>query len=129
MNTVVGARENLPLLVQSRLSPTDAPRMAQDRLIHQWLPLRAGRAAVAWAPVWVPLVLIWQLTEGGLKPALKEQERLHAEEPAVLERNDRTASEYELLTAQRAAWDDSVFRERVRRSNARAEQEKHGDAE
>ncbi|QDV08576.1 hypothetical protein Poly30_41290 [Planctomycetes bacterium Poly30] len=99
--------------------------MAQARTLSNALPLRLLRTAVSWAPVWVPLVLIWQLTEGGLKPALREQHRLQYEQPTVVERNERTQREFERLTAQREAWEDPLFRERVLREKARAEKESH----
>ena len=99
------------------------PPMQSDRRISQLLPVRLLRTTVSWAPVWAPLVLIWQLTEGGLKPALRERDRLQAEQPAVIERNDRTGREFRRLTAQRAAWDDPLFRERVLRDQARIERE------
>lgn len=94
--------------------------MTEARTLSNALPLRLLRTSVRWAPVWVPLVLIWQLTEGGLKPALSEQRRLQSEEPAVVDRHERTQGEFERLTAQREAWDDPLFRERVRREKARA---------
>lgn len=87
---------------------------------HRAAPVRLLKAVVWWAPVWAPLVLIWQLTEGGLKPALAEQRRLQSEEPSVRERNARTKAEFERLTAQREAWEDPLFLERVRREKARA---------
>ena len=92
--------------------------MVSDRRLSQLLPLRMLRAVVSWAPVWAPLILIWQLTEGGLKPALQERARLRAEMPAVIERNERTGAEFRRLTAQRSAWDDPLFRERVLRKQA-----------
>jgi hypothetical protein len=95
--------------------------MPSDRRLSKLLPVRILRATVSWAPVWAPLILIWQLTEGGLKPALREQSRLEAEMPAVVERNDRTGAEFRRLTAQRAAWDDPLFRERVLRKQAHDE--------
>lgn len=94
--------------------------MAPAPSLTRAAPVRLLKAVVRWAPVWAPLVLIWQLTEGGLKPALAEQRRLHREEPAVRERNARTKAEFERLTAQREAWEDPLFLERVRREKARA---------
>ena len=100
-----------------------SPPMQPERRLSQLLPVRLAVTLVSWAPVWAPLVLIWQLTEGGLKPALREHGRLQSERPGVVERHERTSAEFERLTAQRAAWDDPLFRERVLRETARAARE------
>lgn len=111
-------KENCKLPVRPPPIRTDGSAMHADRRLSQLLPVRILRTVVSWAPVWAPLILIWQLTEGGLKPALKERSRLQAEMPAVVERNDRTGAEFRRLTAQRSAWDDPLFRERVLRKQA-----------
>lgn len=90
------------------------------------LPLRLLGRAVSWSPVWVPALLFWQVSIGGLRPALAEQRRLEQERPAVEERHDATTEAFEEMSAERRAWEDPVYRERVRRANERAED---GDAE
>lgn len=85
------------------------------------LPVRIAGFVLRWAPVWVPALLIWQITSGGLKPALAEQRRLADERPGVEERHDRTSAELERMAAERRAWEDPVFRERARRALGAAE--------
>lgn len=71
---------------------------------------------VAWAPVWVSLLLLWQVGTRGLKPALAEERRLDQEEEVVRARNARTQAEFEHLAREAEAWQDPVYRERMRRA-------------
>lgn len=86
------------------------------------MPVRAIRKAITWSPIWVPALLFWQISVGGLRPALAEQKRLEDERPAVKERHNATSREFEEMSAEHRAWDDPVYRERLRRAN-RAEGE------
>ncbi len=96
--------------------------MATVRPIPSPMPIRFIRNAIAWSPVWVPALLIWQISVGGLRPALAEQKRLDEERPAVEERHRATSSDFEEMSAEHRAWEDPVYRERLRRAN-RAEDE------
>ena len=44
--------------------------MAIVRPIPSPLPIRIFKSAIAWSPVWVPAHLFWQISVGGLRPAL-----------------------------------------------------------
>ncbi|MEE2940639.1 MAG: hypothetical protein VX460_09675 [Planctomycetota bacterium] len=79
------------------------------------LPLRALVLVLRWSPVWVPLLLIWQITLGGLRPALSEQQRLREERPAVEERHAASEASFLRMAAERRAWEDPAYRERLRR--------------
>ena len=68
-----------------------------------------------WAPVWVALLLLWQVATRGLKPALAEEARLEDEAEVVEQRHARTKGEFEALDRETAAWEDPVYRERRRR--------------
>ncbi|MDA1265539.1 MAG: hypothetical protein O2816_10720 [Planctomycetota bacterium] len=68
-----------------------------------------------WAPVWVALLLFWQVSTLGLKPALAEEARLEQETLSVEERHERTKTEFEALEDEAEAWQDPVYRERRRR--------------
>ena len=68
-----------------------------------------------WAPVWVPLVLLWQVGTLGLKPALAEEARLVEEGKSVEERHERTRAQFESLENEAEAWQDPVYQERRRR--------------
>lgn len=83
------------------------------------LPLRLLGTVLRWAPVWVPILLIWQITQTGLRPALAEQERLSAERPVVEERHAVSEERFGRMAAQRRAWEQESYRERVRRLRQR----------
>jgi hypothetical protein len=100
--------------------------MPTVRPIPTPLPIRALKTAISWSPVWVPALLFWQISVGGLRPALAEQKRLEAERPAVEERHDETTRDFEVMSAEHRAWDDPVYRERRRRANT---DEQRNDAE
>ncbi len=78
-----------------------------------WLPVKH---LAYWAPVWIPLGLLAQIALLGLRPARAEGERLEREAAGVLARHERTEAEWERMRAEREAWDDEVWRERMRRA-------------
>ncbi len=77
------------------------------------------RAAVYWAPVWIPLGLFAQIAWLGLRPALDERDRLEREASAVETRHERDRAEWERMRDEREAWNDEVWRERWRRARLR----------
>ena len=81
--------------------------------------MRAARkvlgGVVYWAPVWVALLLLWQVAIRGLKPALAEENRLQTEAEAVEQRHIRAQTEFQALERETQAWQDPVYRERRRR--------------
>lgn len=79
------------------------------------LPVRALVLVLSWSPVWVPFFLIWQITQAGLRPALVEQERLSEERPVVEERHATSEASFLRMSAERRAWEDPAYRERLRR--------------
>ncbi|MEM9380789.1 MAG: hypothetical protein AAGB93_12625 [Planctomycetota bacterium] len=81
-----------------------------------FLPLRILGAVLRWAPVWVPALLFWQITTGGLQPALAERSRLDGARPEVEQRHSKSAAEFERMAAERRAWEDPVYLERMRRA-------------
>ncbi len=76
----------------------------------------AGAAALAWAPVWAPLVLIAQIVGLGLLPARAQAGRLDAAEASVRARVTGLVEEERGLRAEQRMLADEVYRERVRRS-------------
>jgi len=101
--------------------------MATVRPIPSLLPIRIFKSAISWSPVWVPGLLFWQISVGGLRPALAEQKRLEQERPEVEERHGETTHEFEVMSAEHRAWDDPVYQERRRRA-ARSEDEPESEA-
>ncbi len=91
--------------------------MAIVRPVPALLPIRVLRTVIGWSPVWVPALLFWQISVGGLRPALAEQRRLEDVRPAVEERHDETTQEFEVMSAEYRAWDDPVYHERRRRAD------------
>ncbi len=90
--------------------------MAIVRPIPSPLPVRIFKSAITWSPVWVPALLFWQISVGGLRPALAEQKRLERERPVVEERHEQTSQEFEVMSAEHRAWEDPVYQERRRRA-------------
>ena len=70
------------------------------------LPVRALVLVLRWSPVWVPVFLIWQITQAGLRPALAEQRRLCDERPVVEERHAASEASFLRMAAERRAWED-----------------------
>ena len=82
-------------------------RNADDRL---W------KRALYWAPVWLPLVLLVQVSVFGLAPAWVERQRLDVSEAEVAAREADLQHDYEQLVRNRRKLSDPIYRERVRRS-------------
>jgi hypothetical protein len=81
-------------------------------------PLRFLRGAMRWAPVWVPAVLLWQVTARGLWPALVEHDRLESAAPAVRTLEADSADEYGSLLQRVEAQSDPIYRRRMERVHA-----------
>lgn len=76
---------------------------------------------VTWSmPIWVPALLLWQVFGRGLDPARAERKRLDGISSEVEARHAATRSTFERLEAEVEAWDDPVYRERLRRLRAAA---------
>ncbi|MDF1838337.1 MAG: hypothetical protein P1V35_10740 [Planctomycetota bacterium] len=69
-----------------------------------------------WAPVWIPGLLLWQFASKGLQPALVEAQRLQDVTPGVEARHGEAKEAFEQVQAEAKAWQDPVYRERMRRS-------------
>ncbi|MCC7011498.1 MAG: hypothetical protein IT454_02955 [Planctomycetes bacterium] len=74
-----------------------------------------GSRAVFWAPVWVPLALLAQVSIMGLGPALAERRRLDAAERALEERLERERATGSELERTLRAQQDPIYLERERR--------------
>lgn len=86
--------------------------------------LRAGVGRIVfWAPVWVPLIVVYQITLGGLKPTLAEGERVHAAEDEVQQRVDQLEAERSDLETRREMLNDPIYRARVERTKHRADRQ------
>jgi len=81
-------------------------------------PLRFLRGAMRWAPVWVPTVLLWQVTTRGLWPALVERDRLETAAPDVRTLERDSADEYGALLQRVEAQSDPIYRRRMERAHA-----------
>lgn len=75
-----------------------------------------ARLGLYWAPVWVPLLLLWQVSVRGLRPALEERARLAREQVAVVARYRDARERFERMDAEVRAWADPIYRERLRRA-------------
>ena len=80
------------------------------RVVHRFM-----EGVVYWAPVWVSLLMLWQVGVRGLRPALAEEARLEAEAEAVELRHADSQAEFQALERETRAWQDPVYRERRRR--------------
>jgi len=76
---------------------------------------------VFWAPVWLPLVFVYQLVLGGLRPTLQEGERVRGAEAEVRARVDALEAERADLETRRAMLSDPIYRARVERTRDRAD--------
>ena len=76
----------------------------------------AGRSALSWLPVWVPLLFLAKLLLLGLRPARATGARLDRSEAEVRARAGALESEERELAAEARMLGDAVYRERVRRS-------------
>jgi hypothetical protein len=70
---------------------------------------------VYWLPVLVPLLLLCMVAVRGLRPALAERARLEFEAARVAERYEQSEASFRYMQAVSQAWEDPVFRERIRR--------------
>ncbi|MFT5289676.1 MAG: hypothetical protein ACI8QS_001099 [Planctomycetota bacterium] len=76
-----------------------------------------------WAPVWVPLIVVFQLVLSGLKPTQAEGRRVRGAEDEVLQRVEDLESEREDLQLRRDMLADPIYRARVDRTRQRADRE------
>ena len=88
---------------------------SQPHTPHSGFPRGIVGRVLFWMPVWVPLLLLWQVSVRGLRPALAEHSRLAREEAAVVERHRASRADLEHMQAETLAWSDPIYRERVRR--------------
>ena len=105
------------------MNPTMSPvrhAPTQDRKLPGASPgsilLAPLRFVWHWAPVWVPLILLWQFADRGLRPALEEDQRLKGLAPLVEATYDDSRQAFEILDGEARAWRDPVYRERRRRA-------------
>ena len=94
-------------------------RASAPRGTRTGIAFLAGRV-LYWMPVWVPLLLLWQVALRGLSPALDEHRRLEGEETAVFARHQASQRSFQYMEALARAWDDPVYRERMRRLGSRS---------
>lgn len=71
-----------------------------------------------WSPLALALALLAQVALLGLRPALEERARLDGEADIVRSRHASAAAAFHETSAEVLAWDDPVYRERMRRQRA-----------
>ncbi len=76
-----------------------------------------------WAPVWVPLIVVFQLVLSGLKPTQAEGRRVRGAEDEVLQRVEDLESERDDLQLRRDMLSDPIYRARVDRTRQRADRD------
>jgi hypothetical protein len=76
---------------------------------------RSAEVLMYWMPVWVPLILLAQLSSRGLSPALLEEQRLTAREEALDERLHGDLERARELELKLEALDDEIYHERLLR--------------
>lgn len=76
-----------------------------------------------WAPVWIPLIVVYQLVLGGMKPTLADGERIQGADSEVRERVEKLEAERDELETRREMLGDPIYRARVERSRLRADRE------
>ena len=108
-----------------RTSRSNPPRKSRAARLER--PKRPARPAadllargLYWAPVWLPALLVLQLTTRGLWPAWRESGRLDQESAAMDARSDGLKTERARLERDLEKLDDPIYRERVRRSSLAA---------
>ena len=74
------------------------------------------KRTLAWAPVWVSLAFLVQITWLGFVPALGEMRRLDRAEAELERREDHLLREHATLLEDGEKLADPIYRERVRRS-------------
>ncbi|MCB9914997.1 MAG: hypothetical protein H6828_07590 [Planctomycetes bacterium] len=87
----------------------------QGRGIARRYAARSAEVFLYWMPVWVPLVLLAQLTQGGLSPALREQEDLERKELELSQRLASDESRAHELDLKVEALGDEIYHERLLR--------------
>ena len=90
---------------------------------------RSAEVLMYWMPVWVPLILLAQLSSRGLSPALLEEQRLLEQGQVLGERLETDESRARELDLKLEALDDEIYHERLlrlHRDEARAEIEARG---
>ena len=85
--------------------------------------LRSAEVFMYWMPVWVPLILLAQIGTRGLKPAMREEQRLLRQEELLRERLEADELEAQQLGDTLEALDDPIFIERLRRQRQARQQE------
>lgn len=86
-------------------------RLARVRAVA----LVVARRAAYWTPVLAALVLFGQVAFLGLRPALREAERLEAAEVVVAARHEAALAKSGALALELRARADPIYRERQRR--------------
>ena len=76
-----------------------------------------------WAPVWVPLVVVFQLSLRGLKPTKAEGRRVRGAEDEVRERVEGLEDKRMDLQLRRDMLADPIYRARVDRTRRRSDRE------
>lgn len=90
---------------------------------------RSAEVLMYWMPVWVPLILLAQLSSRGLSPALLEEERLTVREELLDERLRGDLDRARELDLKLEALDDEIYHERLlrlHRDEVRGEVEQRG---
>lgn len=76
---------------------------------------RGLRGVLAWAPVWMPLILFAQIGLRGLRPALDESRHLDRAEADLTARHERVVERQHELQRMLRAQADPMWQERQRR--------------
>jgi len=100
------ARRPVWVRLASRARSARSPRLLGPAL----------RAAFAWAPVWVPALVLVQFAGLGLRAEWLESRRLSREEAVMNERLDRLLEARAALLLDAKKLGDPIYRERVQRS-------------
>ena len=82
-----------------------------------------GGRILFWAPVWVPLIVVYQMTLQGLKPTLMEGQRVRGAQAEVQKRVQQLEAERADLELRRDMLADPVYRARVERTRRRADRD------
>ena len=76
-----------------------------------------------WAPVWIPMIVVYQLVLGGLEPTREEGDRIRASEAEVRARVESLEEQRDELETRRDMLRDPVYRARVDRTRKRADRD------
>jgi hypothetical protein len=96
------------------LPPVKAASSAEGRSAERLLA--AGRQALLWTPVWVPIAFLAQLVVLGWLPTRAEAKRLDRAQEEVQGRAEALVHERDVLAEEARMLADEVYQERVRRS-------------